>query len=171
MIHIEQKLTGEVYRRFMFEACKRCDKFSLMRSGYQYGTRVYWGKAASKALLPIRPFRLRTMEVSEWPGGGAGYDVVLRHSDNPYKYKMDVFRLCDETRDFILSKGDLFTWGYPDMAEDLCMYRGEDCWFLSCTHEQICCINTDDRSDRLLLMELGIAFGYYDNIDTFKLKL
>lgn len=167
MLVILPEMKGDVYARFITEACKRCDKFSLIRTNY---TQSYY-KRATVSSKPIRPYRIKSMEVGSWPSGGPGDDFIKMNPDYPYKSIMDVYRVCDETRDFLISKGGIYKWGVPDLPEDLCFYRGEDCWFACVAHEGDCAINTNDRCDRLLLMDMGLDFIQTDELMDYKLKL
>ena len=167
MLAILQEMKGDTYARFITEACKRCDKFSLIRTNY---TQSYY-KRATLASKPIRPYRIKSKAVNSWPDGGPGDDWVRENPDYPYKSIMDVYKVCDETRDFLISKERMYKWCPPDLPEDLSFYRGEDCWFACIAHEEGCAINTNDRCDRLLLMDMGVPFRQTDIFIDYKLKL
>ena len=167
MLSILQDIKGDVYVRLITEACKRCDKFSLIRTNY---TQSYY-KRATFSSKPIRQYRIKSKAVNSWPNGGPGEEYIKMNPDYPYKSIMDIYRVCDETRDFLISQGDMFNWCPPDLPEDLCFYRGEDCWMFCTAHEEICMINTNDRCDRLLLMDMGLDFIQTDELMDYKLKL
>jgi hypothetical protein len=67
----------------------------------------------------------------------------------------------------ILATDGLYSWKYPDMPEDLCLFSKGKCWLKSVAHEKICWIYTDSEIEKDILKKvIGLKFIEVDGEDT-----
>ncbi|MFA6809249.1 MAG: hypothetical protein WCR27_09690 [Eubacteriales bacterium] len=104
-------------------------------------------------LAKLEPFLIKKRNSpSEWPG----IKVVLREHTS---VEINVYRISDEVKPYLLEPRSLFNWKYPYFPDDLSFFNNGYCWFASVAHEGYACMFTNTYDDITILQELGLNFN------------
>ena len=121
MLRVTVEPQGKTYTKLLDFAMQHCSSFSLTwRDQFEIH------ESAALMLSSLRPFLLREVHTKEWPG------TYLSAPGAMVRY----YQFTEETLRILSEVPSLYAWLYPDLPEDLALYRADGtCWLFSIAHE------------------------------------
>lgn len=138
------------YHKFISYACSTCDTFSLNDDREYFAENMYIKEKRKykKVLHLLRPYQVRYeyMKDGHSECTGTSYrDTYIRH-----------YRCCLETEAILQRKESVFDWELcNNLPEELCFYRGDQCWYYTITHEEMDGFENYTKEDAQALIESG----------------
>jgi hypothetical protein len=119
---IQSEPTGDVYRSLLAFAEDHSACFSLA-----WRRQLTFDATAAATEVELRPFLIREVETSEWPGTQLlGHSAVVR-----------TYRVSPGATTVLAGAGGLYAWQSPRRPEDLAFYTADGhCWLGSIAHER-----------------------------------
>lgn len=163
MLTIKNDIKDKKYYSLILYALLRCDVFtfavpdlhSKMTSDTRSDEFLEYKKHISWQLDDFKPFLLKEYADTEYFG-----------SLRDYYSEIYVMSLNDDVLGQVMAMEGLYSWKYPDMPEDLCLFSKGKCWLKSIAHEKICWIYTDSEVEKDILKKvIGLKFTEMDELD------
>jgi hypothetical protein len=122
MLRVIVEPQGKSYTELLKFAMQYCSSFSLT-----WRDQFAIHESASLMLSSLRPFFIREVHTDEWPGTHlAAPGAMVRY-----------YQLTEETLRILSEVPSLYAWLYPNLPEDLALYRADGtCWLFSIAHER-----------------------------------
>ena len=161
MLRIVSKINHKKYVKLMHYALLRCDVMTFALPDFNsssvedIGSKEFleYKNSINSLLNKINPF------------------IKKIYADNRYFSSegdnyLEIYELYlnECVIEAIISAKSLYSWVYPDMPEDLCLFSKQKCWLKSVAHEKYCWIYTDSDIEKDILKKL-IGLKYYDDRD------
>lgn len=163
MLTIKNDVKDNKYYSLILYAILRCDAFSFTvpdlytkasssirsKEYEEYKEHIAW------RLDEFKPFVLKEYTSTDYFG-----------SFREYYSKIYLMPLNDKILGQLMATEGLYSWKYPDMPEDLCLFSKGKCWLKSIAHEKICWIYTDSEVEKDILKKvIGLKFTETDDPD------
>lgn len=135
-------LKGQDYRFLLEVATQKCNRFAFVLRRDMMLDETVVIKHFNKFIDDIQDSFIEMKLQSEW-----GTTKLL--DSEAYVY---YFRLNEKTKHFLQTKSiSLFGWLAPNLPEDLMLYKDDQIWLASCSHERwfTCDLNVNS-SDELI---------------------
>lgn len=100
-------------------------------------------------LQPIKPYMInQIVGLRSWPGTIS----IDKHK------VLNLYKICKKTRVFLNEIPNIFWALNNNLPEDVCFYRNDKPWFVTCTHEQLAVMVDVSTNDFYFLKDSGIRF-------------
>ena len=163
MLLINGKIKNKSYINLVLYALIRCDAFSCAVPDFEsydankvgskdfieYKNRIQW------ILDDLKPSILYQYTSKEY------FNSVREYNSEIY-----ICSLNDNTMGTVIANEGLYSWQYPEMPEDLCLFSKGKCWLKSIAHEKKCWIYTDNEVEKDILKKvIGLKFTEIEEPD------
>lgn len=171
-------LTNEVYARFIEEAVKRSDAFSIQifipspTSEESHNTFI----KQFDTFDPIQFYNISGKTIDEckimWQNmfeqqhrdAAIFPEVCIPFLNELETYRIKctnknlLYRVCDNTKNLLLKPNAILDWKYPNYPEDIAFYKNRYCWFFTTTHESSVTLLVDNEEEIRFWNDMGIIF-------------
>lgn len=163
MLTIKNEVKDKKYYSLILYAMLRCDAFSFAvpdlytKASSDVRSKEYetYKKSIGWRLNDFKPFVLKEYTDTDYFGS-------LRENYS----EIYVMSLNNEVLGQIMATEGLYSWKYPNMPEDLCLFQKGKCWLKSIAHEKKCWIYTDNEVEKDILKKvIGLKFTEIEEPD------
>lgn len=149
---IIEESTGVLYHELLDAAQEECSHALLVLQHI-----IKPDPGANEVLNRLEPFRVKSEELTEWPGTKLflGYTATVM----TYRYEPEFISVLHDISD------RLYAWELPSLPEDLCLLRVDGSpWLVTIAHERDSYLDlTNNEKDYLLARLPGLKIDRSNN--------
>ena len=170
-----ETLIGDTYKKFIFEAIKRSDEFSL--AIWKADNQKPISLSNYKYFEILRMSKLNLREIMfDWNSQNKlikKFNQISLYEYIPFCQQLNKYYVSDLAQfkryhkryktgegieELLLCPGGIDNWLFPRYPEDLCFIKNNKIWFYSVAHEHYAFLFMDDPSDVEFWKSIGIKF-------------
>ncbi|WP_294360138.1 hypothetical protein [uncultured Clostridium sp.] len=112
-----------------------------------------FNKGTECFLKKTERYLLKSRNNPIWPSNEPKY------GSNVKEININVYKVCDEVKQYLMDPQGLFNWKYPNYPDDLCFFKDGYCWFNIVAHENIAFMHLKNKNEIEEIKKMGFKFS------------
>ena len=140
-----EEIISHGYEQYRQSYLKNRESYRKMDESFKKNTEPF--------LRKLEKFLLKKRSNPIWPSNETKY------GSNVKEININVYKVCDEVKQYLMEPQGLFNWKYPNYPDDLCFFKDGYCWFNIVAHENVAFIHLKSEDEIKEIKRMGFKFS------------